>query len=241
MRPGRAVRRRDRSDHHGRSADGERLEDLAELVIFPPPTTWPPMSDGTGHPAIESELQEQLASSRRSSKLLEAQRLRMRTQYDLEMMQEMGFCNGIENYSRHIDGRSAGRAALHPARLLPRRLPDGARREPRGRAPAPRPVRGRPEPQGDPDRARVPAAVGGRQPAAAVRGVGGVVGQVVFLSATPGPYELQHLDHVVEQIVRPTGLIDPEIIVRPTKGQIDNLLEEISASSTTRAVSWSPR
>ncbi|MEJ7719042.1 MAG: hypothetical protein WKF58_00625 [Ilumatobacteraceae bacterium] len=109
---------------------------------------------------IEAELQERLAYFEQEGKLLEAQRLRMRTQYDLEMMGEVGYCNGIENYSMHIDGRHVRRTAVHAARLLPQRLPDGHRREPRRRAAAARSVRRRPQPQGPARRPRVPPPVG---------------------------------------------------------------------------------
>ena len=146
---------------------GEKVADLDELVVFP--NTHYATSDERLAGAIErieAELQERLAQFETEGKLLEAQRLRMRTEYDLEMLQEMGFCNGIENYSAPIDGRSPGETAQHPARLLPRRLPHGHRRVPRDHSAAARPVRGRPLAQGAPRRARVPAALGGRQPAA---------------------------------------------------------------------------
>ena len=169
-----------------------------------------------------------LASSR-EGKLLEAQRLRMRTQYDLEMLAEVGCCSGIENYSRHLDGAPAGRAALHAARLLPRRLPARHRRVPRDRAAAARPVRGRPLPQGDPGRARLPAAVGGRQPAAALRGVLRA-GQPVRLPVGH-PVALRARSSRPRSSSRscgPTGLVDPEVVVKPTKGQIDDLIDQIN-------------
>ena len=123
---------------------------------------------------IEAELQERLAWFEKEGKLLEAQRLRMRTQYDLEMMQEVGFCNGIENYS--APDRRPRRRARRPTRCStssPRTSWSSSTSRHQSRAAAARPVRGRPQPQGDADRARLPAAVGGRQPAAAVRGVHG--------------------------------------------------------------------
>lgn len=177
--------------------------------------------------SIEQETQERLQELESQNKLLEAQRLRMRTQYDLEMMEQMGYCNGIENYSRHIDGRPAGSA---PHCLLDY-FPDdfmlivdeshvtipqiGAMHE------------------GDMSRKRTLVEHGFRLPSAMdnrplkwgeflER-----IGQTVYLSATPGKYELSQADGVVEQIIRPTGLIDPEIIVKPTQGQIDDLLDEI--------------
>ena len=177
------------------------------------PTTSPARSGCSARSGIESELQERLALFEEEGKLLEAQRLRMRTEYDLEMMQEVGYCNGIENYSMHIDGRSYGEA---PFTLLDY-FPAGTschrhRRVARRRPPAPRAVRGRPEPQGGADRARLPAAVGGRQPPAPLRGGHG--------APQPGRVPVGHagavraatcLDRVVEQIVRPTGLVDPEV------------------------------
>ena len=208
---------------------GERIETLDELVIFP--ATHYATSEQRMQAAIERiqvELQERLKAFEDDGKLLEAQRLRMRTEYDLEMMQEVGYCNGIENYSGPDRRAQLRRAAVHLARLLPVRLLDGDRREPCRRAPAARSVRGRPEPQGDPDRARVPSAVGGRQPAAALRGGHGAAQPgASSCRRRPGDYELQVSSQVVEQIVRPTGLIDPEVIVKPTKGQIDDLHELI--------------
>ncbi len=146
---------------------GEKVDDLEELIVFP--ATHYVTGEERLREAItriEAELQKRLAYFEEHGKLLEAQRLRMRTQYDLEMMQEVGYCNGIENYSAPIDGRSAGEPPYTLARLLPGRLLGGHRRESRHRAPAARPVRGRPQPQGDADRPRVPAALGGRQPSA---------------------------------------------------------------------------
>ncbi|MFF5791195.1 excinuclease ABC subunit UvrB [Paeniglutamicibacter sp. NPDC012692] len=178
---------------------------------------------------IEDELRQRLETLENQNKLVEAQRLRMRTTYDLEMMEQMGFCNGIENYSRHIDDRAAGTA---PHCLIDY-FPDdfllvideshvtvpqiGAMYE------------------GDMSRKRTLVEHGFRLPSAMdnrplkwdeflER-----IGQTVYLSATPGKYELGKADGVVQQIIRPTGLIDPEIIVKPTKGQIDDLLDEIRA------------
>jgi excinuclease ABC subunit B len=207
---------------------GEKLDDLADLVIFP--ATHYAASDEKMARAIvgiEQELQEQLASFEKENKLLEAQRLRMRTQYDLEMMQEMGFCNGIENYSRHIDGRAAGEM---PYTLLDFFPDDYLMVLDESHVAVPQ-LHGQYE--GDRSRKLTLIEHGFRLPSAAdnrpLRFEEWVekVGQVVYLSATPGPYELQHSSTIVEQIVRPTGLVDPEVVVRPTKGQIDDLLEEI--------------
>ena len=177
--------------------------------------------------SIRAELAERLAEFERQGKLLEAQRLRMRTTFDLEMMEQIGFCNGIENYSRHIDGRAPGEA---PNTLLDY-FPDdflvvideshvtvpqiGAMYE------------------GDASRKRTLVEHGFRLPSALdnrpLRWEEFLsrVGQKIYLSATPGRYEMGIADGVVEQIIRPTGLVDPQIIVKPSKGQIDDLLEEI--------------
>ncbi|MGV3245914.1 excinuclease ABC subunit UvrB [Rothia sp. 11254D007CT] len=177
--------------------------------------------------SIEDELRDRLQELESQNKLVEAQRLRMRTQYDLEMMEQMGFCNGIENYSSHIDGRARGTA---PHCLLDY-FPDdfllivdeshvtipqiGAMFE------------------GDMSRKRTLVEHGFRLPSAMDNRplkweeFLDRIGQTVYLSATPGKYELAQADGVVEQIIRPTGLVDPEIVVKPTEGQIDDLLEEI--------------
>ncbi len=208
---------------------GERLSELPELVVFP--NTHYVASDERMQRAIggiEAELQGQLSTFEKEGKLLEAQRLRMRTQYDLEMMQEMGFCNGIENYSRHIDGRSPGQA---PYTLIDFFPADYLTILDESHVAVPQ-LHGQYE--GDHSRKETLIQHGFRLPSAAdnrplrFEEWTAKVGQVVYLSATPGPYELQHSSRIVEQIVRPTGLIDPEVIVRPTKGQIDNLLEEIN-------------
>ncbi|MEZ5406815.1 MAG: excinuclease ABC subunit UvrB [Acidimicrobiales bacterium] len=208
---------------------GERLSELSELVVFP--NTHYVASDERMQRAIggiEAELQDQLALFEKEGKLLEAQRLRMRTQYDLEMMQEMGFCNGIENYSRHIDGRAPGQM---PYTLLDFFPSDYLTILDESHVAVPQ-LHGQYE--GDRSRKETLIQHGFRLPSAAdnrplrFEEWTSKVGQLVFLSATPGAYELQHSSRIVEQIVRPTGLIDPEVIVRPTKGQIDNLLEEIN-------------
>ena len=177
---------------------------------------------------IEAELGERLAELERGGKLLEAQRLRMRTTYDIEMMRQVGSCSGIENYSRHIDGREPG----SPPNTLLDYFPEdfllvideshqtvpqiGAMYE------------------GDVSRKRMLVEHGFRLPSAIDNRpltwdeFGERIGQTIYLSATPGPYELQRVGgDVVEQVIRPTGLVDPQVIVKPTKGQIDDLLEEI--------------
>ena len=177
--------------------------------------------------SIEKELEERLEWFESQGKLLEAQRLRMRTTYDLEMLKEIGTCAGVENYSRHIDGRGPGT----PPNTLLDYFPDdfvlvideshvtvpqiGAMFE------------------GDMSRKRTLVDYGFRLPSAMDNRplkwdeFTQRIGQTVYLSATPGQYELERSDGVVEQIIRPTGLVDPKVIVKPTQGQVDDLLEQI--------------
>ena len=176
---------------------------------------------------IEAELAERLGQLEHDGRLLEAQRLRMRTTYDLEMLQQIGMCSGIENYSLHIDGRETGT----PPNTLLDYFPEdfllvideshvtvpqiGAMHE------------------GDASRKRTLVDHGFRLPSAldnrplTFAEFEDRVGQTVYLSATPGDYETQRSDGVVEQIIRPTGLVDPKVVVKPTEGQIDDLLEEV--------------
>ncbi|KAA0979835.1 excinuclease ABC subunit B [Paeniglutamicibacter gangotriensis] len=207
---------------------GEVIREENEMYVFPASHyVASPDRMNRAITDIEDELRDRLAVLESQNKLVEAQRLRMRTTYDLEMMEQMGFCNGIENYSRHMDGRESGTS---PHCLIDY-FPDdfllvideshvtvpqiGAMYE------------------GDMSRKRTLVEHGFRLPSAMdnrplkwdeflER-----IGQTVYLSATPGKYELGKADGVVQQIIRPTGLIDPEIIVKPTKGQIDDLLDEI--------------
>jgi excinuclease ABC subunit B len=177
--------------------------------------------------SIEAELEQRLAELERAGKLLEAQRLRMRTQYDVEMMRQVGFCSGIENYSRHLEGRAPG----SPPNCLIDYFPEGfllVIDESHVTVPQ---IGGMYE--GDMSRKRTLVEHGFRLPSAMdnrpLRWEEFLerVGQTVYLSATPGPYELTRGDGVVEQIIRPTGLVDPEVVVKPTKGQIDDLVHEI--------------
>jgi len=176
---------------------------------------------------IEAELAERLGQLEHDGRLLEAQRLRMRTTYDLEMLQQIGMCSGIENYSLHIDGREVGT----PPNTLLDYFPEdfllvideshvtvpqiGAMHE------------------GDASRKRTLVDHGFRLPSAldnrplTFAEFEDRIGQTVYLSATPGDYETQRSDGVVEQIIRPTGLVDPKVVVKPTEGQIDDLLEEV--------------
>lgn len=177
---------------------------------------------------IETELGERLAELERQGKLLEAQRLRMRTTYDIEMMRQVGFCSGIENYSMHIDGRLPG----SPPHCLLDYFPDDFLTvvdESHVTIPQ---IGGMYE--GDASRKRMLIDHGFRLPSAADNRPLRFdeflerVGQMVFLSATPGPWELEQAQgEFVEQVIRPTGLVDPEVIVKPTKGQIDDLMHEI--------------
>ena len=177
---------------------------------------------------IEAELEERLAVLRPQGKLLEAQRLEQRTRYDLEMMREVGYCSGIENYSRHLSGRAPGQ---QPWTLLDYFPDDFLLIADESHITLPQ-VHGMYN--GDRSRKEVLIEYGFRLPSALdnrplrFEEFEKHIKQVLYTSATPGPYELQHSQQVVEQIIRPTGLVDPEIILRPTKGQIDNLLAEIN-------------
>ena len=177
---------------------------------------------------IEQELEERLAELEGQGKLLEAQRLRMRTNYDVEMMRQVGFCSGIENYSRHIDGRPAGSA---PATLIDYFPEDFLLVIDESHVTVPQ-IGGMYE--GDISRKRNLVDFGFRLPSAidnrplTWEEFADRIGQTVYLSATPGPYELsQSSGEFVEQVIRPTGLVDPQVIVKPTKGQIDDLIGEI--------------
>jgi excinuclease ABC subunit B len=212
---------------------GEVISEDSELYVFPAThyVAGPERMERAIN-GIEAELASRLDELDRGGKLLESQRLRMRTTYDIEMMRQVGSCSGIENYSRHIDGREAG----SPPNTLLDYFPEdfllvideshvtvpqiGAMYE------------------GDVSRKRMLVDHGFRLPSAidnrpltwdefVER-----IGQTIYLSATPGPYELQRVGgDVVEQVIRPTGLVDPEVIIKPTKGQIDDLLHEIRMRS----------
>jgi excinuclease ABC subunit B len=177
---------------------------------------------------IEAELEERLAELEGKGKLLEAQRLRMRTQYDLEMIKQVGFCSGIENYSRHIDGRGAGTA---PATLIDYFPEDFLLVIDESHVTVPQ-IGAMYE--GDMSRKRNLVEFGFRLPSATDNRpltweeFTQRIGQTVYLSATPGKYELGQVGgEFVEQVIRPTGLVDPEVVIKPTKGQIDDLVHEI--------------
>ncbi|WP_093848545.1 excinuclease ABC subunit UvrB [Streptomyces pini] len=207
---------------------GEVVSEDRELFVFPASHyVAGPERMERAVAGIEAELEETLARMEKQGKLLEAQRLRMRTTYDIEMMRQIGTCSGIENYSLHIDGREKG----SPPHTLLDYFPDdfllvideshvtvpqiGAMYE------------------GDASRKRTLVDHGFRLPSAMDNRplkweeFQKRIGQTVYLSATPGQYELSRSDGVVEQIIRPTGLVDPEVVVKPTEGQIDDLVHEI--------------
>ncbi|WP_088006477.1 excinuclease ABC subunit UvrB [Indiicoccus explosivorum] len=180
---------------------------------------------------IEQELEERLTELRAEDKLLEAQRLEQRTRYDLEMMREMGFCSGIENYSRHLTLRPAG---AQPYTLLDYFPEDFLLVVDESHVTLPQ-IRGMFN--GDQARKKVLVDHGFRLPSAmdnrplTFDEFENHVSQAVYVSATPGPYEIEHTPEMIEQIIRPTGLLDPEVTVRPSKGQIDDLLDEIQIRS----------
>lgn len=209
---------------------GETLSEHQEMVIFP--ATHYVAGDERMKRAIigiEEELRERLQWFEANGKLLEAQRLKMRTQYDLEMMAEVGFCNGIENYSRHIDGRSAGEP---PFTLLDYFPDDYLVVMDESHVTIPQ-LHG--QYAGDRSRKDTLVEHGFRLPSAMdnrplrFEETMKRINQCIFLSATPADFELKISDQIVEQIVRPTGLIDPEVVVKPTKGQIDDIIELVNA------------
>lgn len=207
---------------------GEVISDDEQLYVFPASHyVAGPERMERAITGIEAELEEQLVSMEKQGKLLEAQRLRMRTTYDIEMMRQIGTCSGIENYSRHIDGRDPGTAPHTLLDFFPddfllvideshQTVPQiGAMYE------------------GDAARKRTLVEHGFRLPSAIdnrpLKWEEFVerIGQTVYLSATPGPYELSRGDGYVEQVIRPTGLVDPQVVVKSTEGQIDDLVHEI--------------
>ncbi|MDQ3899704.1 MAG: excinuclease ABC subunit UvrB [Actinomycetota bacterium] len=208
---------------------GEVVREVSELRIFPATHyVAGPERMERAIAGIGAELNEQLAKLEKQGKLLEAQRLRMRTQYDVEMMRQVGFCSGIENYSRHIDGRPAGSA---PATLLDYFPEDFLLVIDESHVTVPQ-IGGMYE--GDASRKRTLVEHGFRLPSAldnrplTWEEFQDRIGQTVYLSATPGPYEMaQAGGEFVEQVIRPTGLVDPEVVVKPTKGQIDDLVHEV--------------
>jgi excinuclease ABC subunit B len=212
---------------------GETLRELSSTVVFP--ATHYVTGEERMRRAmvgIEAELQQRLEQFKNEGKLLEAQRLQMRTQHDLEMMQEVGYCNGIENYSMHIDGRQPGEP---PFTLLDYFPKDYLLVIDESHVAVPQ-LHG--QYAGDRSRKDILVEHGFRLPSARdnrplrFEEVIERVNQCVFLSATPSPYELKESQRVVEQIVRPTGLVDPEVVIKPTKGQIDDLMEQVNTRVT---------
>ncbi len=207
---------------------GEIQRQEEAVALFPASYYVAPVERmGAAIESIEEELQWRLKELEGQGKLLEAQRLKMRTTFDLEMIRELGFCSGIENYSRHIDGREPGSS---PSCLLDYFADDFLTVIDESHVTVPQ-IGAMFE--GDSSRKRTLVEHGFRLPSALDNRplkwseFQQRVGQTVYLSATPGKYELSVSDGVVEQIIRPTGLIDPAIVIKPTKGQIDDLLEEI--------------
>nr|MBA2554163.1 excinuclease ABC subunit UvrB [Geodermatophilaceae bacterium] len=208
---------------------GEVVREVEEIFIFPAThyVAGPDkMERAIG--TIEAELEERLGELERQGKLLEAQRLRMRTTYDIEMMRQVGFCSGIENYSRHIDGRAPGTAGACLVDYFPE---DFLLVIDESHVTVPQ-IGGMYE--GDMSRKRTLVEHGFRLPSAVdnrplkFEEFLDRIGDTVYMSATPGPYELGRAKgEFVEQVIRPTGLVDPEVVVKPTKGQIDDLVHEI--------------
>src|SRR3954466_4203272 len=207
---------------------GEVVRESQNLLVFPATHyVAGPERMERAITGIEAELEDRLSELEKQGKLLEAQRLRMRTTYDIEMMRQVGFCSGIENYSRHIDGRSAGTAPHTLLDYFPEDfllvIDESHNTVPQIGAMY----------EGDMSRKRTLVDHGFRLPPALDNRplkweeFQKRIGQTVYLSATPGKYELSRGDGVVEQIIRPTGLIDPEVVVKPTEGQIDDLVREI--------------
>jgi excinuclease ABC subunit B len=214
---------------------GEVVREEQEMYVFPAThyVAGPERMERAVR-GIEAELEEQLTAFEKQGKLLEAQRLRMRTTYDVEMMRQVGSCSGIENYSLHIDGRTRGSA---PNCLLDYFPEDFLLVIDESHVTVPQ-IGAMYE--GDMSRKRNLVDFGFRLPSAMDNRplrwdeFLGRTGQTVYLSATPGPYELAKGEGVVEQIIRPTGLVDPQIVLKPTKGQIDDLLHEIGERTAKR-------
>ncbi|MCX6101566.1 MAG: excinuclease ABC subunit UvrB, partial [Candidatus Bipolaricaulota bacterium] len=207
---------------------GHPIREESEITIFPASHfTTPEAQVKKALVGLEEELDERLAVLRAENKPLAAQRLEQRTRYDLEMIEQMGYCSGIENYSRHLDGRRPGQPPSVLLDYFPRDfllvIDESHQTVPQ--------IRGMYH--GDRSRKTTLVDYGFRLPSAldnrplTFTEFEERVGQVVFTSATPGPYEERQSQRVVEQIIRPTGLVDPEVEIRPVKGQVDDLMGEI--------------
>lgn len=207
---------------------GEVLGEREKLTIYPASHFITPEEKlKRAIPAIEAELEQRLQELRSQNKLLEAQRLEQRTRYDLEMLAELGYCSGVENYSAPLQGRQPGET---PATLLDYFPKDYLLIIDESHVTIPQ-VRAMYH--GDRSRKENLVEFGFRLPSALdnrplmFHEFEAHMNQVIYVSATPGPYELEHSEQVVEQVIRPTGLVDPEVVVRPVKGQIDDLIDEI--------------
>ncbi len=207
---------------------GEVLSEPERIVVYPAKHyVTPPDKMKRALDSISEELEDRLGELRGAGKLLEAERLEMRTRYDLEVLEELGYCNGIENYSRHLTGRKAGEP---PYTLIDYFPGDFIVFIDESHVAVPQ-LRGMLA--GDRSRKKNLVDFGFRLPSAfdnrplSFEEFLDKVGQIVFISATPGPFEMENSQAVVEQIIRPTGLVDPEVIVRPVEGQIDDLLSEV--------------
>ena len=209
---------------------GKQLAQLEHVTVFPGKqfvTTNERMKRAVV--TIREELGERIRAFEKQGKLLEAQRIKQRTEFDLEMMEEMGFCSGIENYSRHIAGRPPGSRPFTLLDFLPK---DYLLVMDESHVSVPQ-IGGMYE--GDMSRKKVLVEYGFRLPSALdnrplkFNEFEKVMGYTIYTSATPGPYEMDKAEQVAEQIIRPTGLVDPEVEIRPTKGQVDDLVKEIRA------------
>lgn len=207
---------------------GEVYDEPNEISIYPAKqylTAADKMKDAIAD--IEAELEDRLKFFKETGKHLEAQRLEQRTRYDLEMLKEVGYCSGVENYSRHLDRRAAG---THPWTMIDFLPTDYLLVIDESHMTVPQ-IRGMYN--GDRTRKETLVEYGFRLPSAVdnrplkFEEFEEVMGSTIYASATPGPYEMGHAEQVVEQIIRPTGLVDPEVEVRPTKGQVDDLIGEI--------------
>ncbi|MDI9465528.1 MAG: excinuclease ABC subunit UvrB, partial [Bacillota bacterium] len=207
---------------------GELIQAHAELTIYPASHFITPEEKlKRAIPVIEAELEERLKELRSQGKLLEAQRLEQRTRFDLEMLAELGYCSGIENYSAPLSGRRPGET---PATLLDYFPKDYLMIIDESHVTIPQ-IRAMYH--GDRSRKETLVEYGFRLPSAldnrplTFEEFEAHMNQVIYVSATPGPYELKHSQQVVEQVIRPTGLVDPEVVVKPVQGQIDDLIDEI--------------
>jgi excinuclease ABC subunit B len=208
---------------------GEVYDEPKEVSIYPAKqylTDSDRMKDAIAN--IEAELNDRLAEFKEAGKFLEAQRIEQRTRYDLEMLKEVGYCSGIENYSRHLDGRAPG---THPWTMIDFLPSDYLLVIDESHMTVPQ-IRGMYN--GDRSRKETLVEYGFRLPSAVDNRplkfdeFEEVMGHTIYTSATPGPYEMGKAEQVVEQIIRPTGLVDPEVEVRPTKGQVDDLVGEVT-------------